>query len=271
MKRTRFLHIPKTAGSTFAHILMRQYRQGSHFAFQGEIIPDTQRYNKLTNQEKQEIQLFLGHAPIVTGIPDADKAVIITFLRDPIKRVMSFCQHASEGKAPYLLKDFPPESFRLDDFLDNGPLELSNLQTKMLINNSSCVSPALLQQMSPREAMDLALENLHTRVKCFGIQEYFDESLIHIYQSLNWSFPFYLSVNKKDAKHLLNFEQHHIDRIAELNSIDIEVYNAAKKQFLAFIRNKDFDRSKLQLLRRLNPLISIYLKTKYGINKMRKR
>jgi hypothetical protein len=267
MKPLRFLQIPKTAGSTLAYLLIRRYPR--YFAFRGEIEPDTQRYLSLSEKEKQEIELFLGHAPIKTGIADADRAILFTLLRNPVSRVKSFCQHAAEGKSPYLLKDFPPESFDVDKLLNSGTKELSNLETKMLINTGSCHSPVLMDGLSPAAARDLALENLQTAVSRFGIQEYFDESLILFSQFFNWGMPFYLSANQRDSKRLIEFKQSHLDRIAELNAIDIEVYNAAKEKFLTCVASPDYDQAKLKSFKALNPLVAPALKLRNRIEKRR--
>lgn len=248
----RFLHIPKTAGSTFTNILKRQYCGKGYFSFSGDVASDIIRFRNLPETERGKIELFTGHAPVFTGLQEADDARIITFLRSPISRVKSFCQHVSAGRAPYLVKDFPPEEFSLDLFLESGNEELSNLQTKMLINSGTCTSSALLESISSSEVKDMALDNLYHRISCFGLAEFFDESLIVFSQLLNWSIPVYVSVNKKDPTKLIEFRDHHIDRIMELNSIDLEVYDAAKTRFMNIIESPDFDRAKLKLLRLIN-------------------
>lgn len=267
MKRLRFVQIPKTAGSTLAYLLLRQYRGIRYFYFTGETEADTKRYRSLSEAERGEIGFYLGHAPIATGIQEADDATLITLLRDPVRRVKSFCQHVSEGKAPYLQKDFPPDSFDLDGFLNSGNYEISNLQTKMLINKVSCASPVLINSMSPAEATDKALENLFTVISRFGIQEYFDESLIHFCRFLHWKMPFYLSANLKDSKRLIEFKPRHLDRIAELNSIDLEVYAAARKKFREIIASADFDSAKLKRFKFLNPLAIPFLQLRHRIEK----
>ena len=64
----------------------------------------------------KEDRIVLGHAPITTCIKEADSATIITFLRDPVERVKSFCQHVYEGKSLHLKDSFPPELFNLMHF-----------------------------------------------------------------------------------------------------------------------------------------------------------
>ena len=128
MQYVRFFHIPKTGGSTFADILKRQYIFYDWFRFSGDIQSDLKRYLK----HNGHVRLFIGHAPLKTGIQIADYATMFTLLRDPVSRVKSFCQHVYEGKSKYLIDRFPPYSFDLDEFLDSGNHELSNLQAKLL-------------------------------------------------------------------------------------------------------------------------------------------
>lgn len=232
MQCVRFLHIPKTAGSTFERILARQYDGVGHFGFSGDAAADLGRFTHLSEQEKGSIGLFTGHAPISTGISEADKALIITFLRDPVHRVKSFCQHVAEGKSPYLSSDFPPDGFDLDKFINSGNLELSNLQTKMLINDRESASSELIGRMSPSEARDRALENLFGKVSHFGLQEFFNDSLLLFWKALAWSPPAYSSMDNQASDELVVFKEHHLDHIKDLNSIDIEVYSAAKTRFL---------------------------------------
>ena len=265
----RFLHIPKTAGATFSGILIRQYRGKDQFFFSGEAASDTARFKDLSERERRGIKLFFGHAPIATGLKEADDARIITFLRDPINRVKSFCQHASEGKSPYLRLDFHPGAFSLDEFLESGNAELSNLQTKMLINSRDCTSPALLGKMSSSEARNMALANLFGKVSHFGLTEFFDESLIIFSQSLNWSIPVYFSLNRKDATRLIEFKERHLSRIAELNSIDINVYNVAKTSFMEIIESGDFDRSKLKIFQLMNAFFSLGMKIRSQVKGLR--
>jgi hypothetical protein len=246
----RFLHIPKTAGTSFTEILLRQYDDKGHFVFSGDLEKDIERY-KRGLERGEEISLFLGHAPIETGIEDADSASVITFLRDPVARVKSFCQHVYEGKSPYLLESFPPEDFDLDRFLDSGNPELSNLHTKMLTGSGSFMDGSHLERLSPSEAVDMALENLYTRVDAYGLQEYFDESLIHFKKKFSWHPPYYIRRNRKSAIKRLAFEKRHIEKIEELNRLDMELYGKAKIDFMKIVKGT-VDSDELTAFRRAN-------------------
>lgn len=263
-KKLRFLHIPKTAGSTFSRILRNQYRGKRRFVFSGDNESDIKRFRELSMDEQKSIDLYTGHAPILTGLPEADGIPIITMLRDPVSRVKSFCQHVSEGKSPHLLKSFPPESFNLDDFLYSDNNEISNLQSRMLIDYEKYRAVPLLRTNHPEEMKEQALQNLFHKVSCYGIQEYFDESLILIASRLGWRMPFYEYRNRKDIKRLLKFEARHIKRIRELNSIDIDVYTAARSRLVKEINSKSYDKNRLITFKLMQKFMSPILHS-YGL------
>ena len=199
-------------------------------------------------------RLFIGHAPIISGIEAADDAEIITFLRDPVRRVKSFCNHVAEGKSPYLREEFPPDRFDLDRFLDSGNNELSNLQTKMLINRADSGSWGSLTTSQLATATDAALDTLFNRLSLYGIQEYFDQSLLLICAHFRWKTPLYRPLNERKGNGLI-FEERHLARIAELNALDIAVYRRAAEHFPEVLRRGGCTSGKLKRFRFLNSVI----------------
>jgi hypothetical protein len=223
MNKIRFLHIPKTAGTTFTDCLNRFYK-GRHFIFSGDLQKDKSRYEKISKSKLAQISMFGGHAPRVTGIPEVDTLPIITFFRDPVERVKSFCQHVSEGKSRYLLKDYPPSKFNLNAFLDSDINELSNINTKLLLGEQK-------QQLPDADKITIietAVTVLKKDIVCFGITEQFDRSLVLLHYKLGWTkWPVYRKLNVKNRQKLIVFTDDNIRKIRELNEIDIAVYNKA--------------------------------------------
>jgi hypothetical protein len=70
--------------------------------------------------------------------------------------------------------------------------------------------------------------------------------------ALNWKLPIYRSKNLENPNKLIKFEKIHLERIAELNKIDIEVYQQAKQQFLEALNKVPFWKVKLKAFRLLN-------------------
>jgi hypothetical protein len=146
--------------------------------------------------------------------------------------VKSFCQHVYEGKSAALKDHFPPNAFDLDAFLDSGNPELFNLQTRLLIVTPETAVRSPFETMTDAEAKRLAAENLFTRIYRFGLQEYFDKSLLVFTDALQWSTPVYGSLNRQSRLRRLDFQRRHIEKIVDLNAMDIELYREAKRHFL---------------------------------------
>jgi hypothetical protein len=219
------------------------------FQFSGDSKADLIRLNELPSENRAKINVYSGHAPIETGINYIDSLDTITFLRDPIARVQSYCRHVFEGKSPQLVNLLPNKKFDLDEFLDKGFFELHNLQTKMLINKGEGASPL---KISSIEAVNQAVDNLFNKIKAFGIVEYFDDSLFLFQHQFNWKAPYYSIKNKSSNKQVLNFEKHHIKRIIELNQLDIDVYNIAKNKFLSTLDENGIGKLQVSKFQKVN-------------------
>ncbi|MBV9453348.1 MAG: hypothetical protein JOZ19_04400 [Rubrobacter sp.] len=223
-----FVHIPKTGGCSLSDCLGRMYSAKS-FTFTGNFPKDLERYKGLSNHEKEKTTLITGHTPLTTEESELDLLPKITFLRDPVERVKSFCQHVSEGKSPYIaLREHPPERFDVDRFLDSGNPELSNLQTKILLGRGSYN----IDLHDPDLIVEKATEVLENKLVYFGLTEYFDESLMLFRKALGWGkWPVYTKLNTKNEARLITFSKRNICKIRELNKLDMRVYDVATELF----------------------------------------
>lgn len=231
-KKIRFLHIPKTAGSTFDECLFLQYLRPyllrRQFVFSGNFKADAKRIDAMSPAVLGRIAICTGHAPLTTGCEEFDVMPTVMLLRDPVERVKSFCQHVSEGKSPYLHDPATKGAFDLDDFLAGERFQLSNFQARLLLGREGYQLPAADSDTLVARAM----ENLESKLVCFGITEDFDRSLLLFREVLGWkSWPVYRSRNVSDQRALIRFEARHIARIEELNRIDIALYQLAREAF----------------------------------------
>jgi len=230
--KIRFLHIPKTAGSSFDECLFLQYLSAyilrQHFIFTGDFNTDLQRYRQIAPATREKLVLHLGHAPLFTGIKEIDSIPTITFLRNPIDRVISHCQHVSEGKSFGSSKNLNYKNMDVDQFLSSGRTQLSNFQSKLLLGREGYTLP----KGSLDELVNRAVNILEHELSGFGITEEFDSSLLMFAKSLGWKKPpIYRRRNTKNSNSLLEFEARHIAKIRELNQVDLQVYDRARALF----------------------------------------
>lgn len=257
MDKIRFSHIPKTAGTTFVDLLSRIYR-GPIFGSYGKP-KGPERFLSLDASKRSKIVLFTGHEPLITGVEEIDAFPTITFLRDPVERVKSYCQHVSEGKSLSLVEEFPPYRFDLDKFLIQENIRLNNLQARFILGHATYE----IHEQNPALLVDKAMDLLTNRVLYFGIVEYFDESLMMFRLKLGWPWPFYFILNKRDESKEIRFSDDHLATIREHNRIDIQIYKAALQIFEDHMqKNQDYLASSLaefhRIQRALKPLATIY-------------
>ena len=263
----RFLHIPKTAGTTFTALLKKKFPANTSFTLVADVYQNKIIFNNLTQDVRDNIHLFIGHAPLKTGIEKADDAITLTFLRNPVNRVQSFCQHVFEGKSSYLKSKFPPSNFNLDKFLDSNINELSNLQCKLLSFRYDCNSLFNNDHDFLENTRDEAIDNLNNKINFFGIQEYFDLSVITIFYQLGWPIIHYLPSNFKSPFKTLHFNNSQIEKIIKLNKYDIDLYCSAHKIFLANLNSNKIDMRTISRFKKiqkiLNPIGKLYSSYKY--------
>lgn len=250
-KSIRFLHLQKTGGSTLSIILRRQYAFRPTF-YLGRPQDEAKLHTQLASGELRPA-LFLGHRDFSVGIEAVDRAQTITLLREPVKRVISLCQHVYEGRECYMLNDFPPGHFDLDRFLHSGNYELFNFQTRMLLPKTSQSFDTLVANHSATALVESAFQTLLTQVAAFGLTECFDESLMVFATTLKWRLPpVYVRRNQGDRANHLVYEQRHLDQIAAMNQLDAMLYQRAKAHFQTVVAESLVDQTKLQRFRALN-------------------
>jgi hypothetical protein len=232
MNKLRFLHIPKTAGSSFDECLYAQYLPDyllrRSFTLTGNIERDAQRYSELSPSKRKRIKLYVGHGPRTTGLPEIDSAPTITLLREPVARVISLCQHVGEGKSPRWQTESDPQRMDLDAFLARGSARISNLQTRILLGRQSYQLPP----GDERELANQAFEVLANDLEGFGLTEQFDQSLLLFREQLGWrNTPRYRHRNTGNKGNPVPLQDRHIERIRELNRIDTRLYELAADLF----------------------------------------
>ncbi len=202
------IHIPKTAGTSFRHTLKEMFGSGKVVRLD---IKNNSSQTYIENEEftqkilPKNIKVIHGHffyKELVEKFDIKPDVPVITWLRDPVKRVIS--------NYYYLAK-------RLKEELDEERKGLDIL-SKM---QKSLIEYAQLELNRNRMAKFLDGITLD-KMKFVGIQEYYDEDLAYFGQLFGFNNVTPLEYNVTKGADTVNPEVE--QQIAELNSEDVEIY-----------------------------------------------
>jgi hypothetical protein len=226
-----FLHLPKTAGTTLARIIERQYDSSgilslyeSMFGKELAVVPEHQMDN---------LRIVMGHLYFGAHAFGARSCTYLTVLREPIDRVISHYYFVRHDPANYLYE--LARKMTLKEFVESrGRQEPNNDQTRLLAGSSDSASFGICLD----ETLDIAKRNLAQHFAVIGITEDFNRSLILMKRILGWrNLPFYTKQNvtsRRATKESISPET--LQVIQAHNMLDIELYRYAKDLFQDQIR-----------------------------------
>lgn len=202
------IHIPKTAGTSFRSTLKEMF--GSDVVvrldidiYSGQIkIEDKGFKQKRLPKNIKVIHGHFSYKQLVKRFDVNPDVPVITWLRDPSKRVMSNYFYLAE---------------RLKEELDEETKGL-NILSKM---QKSLIEYAQLEQNRNRMAKFLDGISLD-KMKFVGIQEYYNEDLAYFSQLFGFNNITPHEHNITKDRDTVNPEV--IQKIEELNSLDIKIY-----------------------------------------------
>lgn len=257
-----FVHIPKTAGTTFKRMLGRQFPASR----MPKIGPDYQgsinQIKALSPQDKARVQCISGHIPFgVDKYFEHRKLHYVSFVRDPVDRVLS--EYFFLAKRPQLMHligldastSLTPEAF-LEHQTSMG---LQDFQTRVLSGYGDLVE-SVLPPYAPMtvEDEDALIERIAASFSLVGTVEHFDESLLLMKQLFGWRNVCYISRNvARASSRRSELKQALAAEIRRLNPMDCKLHTYFKNKMDAEIarRGEDFSRE-LRRFRRLNRLYS---------------
>jgi len=224
-----FQHIPKTAGTSLADIITRQYLYKKVYTVTGDKKAAIEKFQSYSSEKRNKYKMIRGHQAIKL-IDSAYNPMILTMFRNPVDRVVSLYYFY---KLNSNLVNTPlhklTEKYDIGEFfrqgIDKDWLEFSDGQYKS-------IEYVLKSGMFGREG-NRSLNELKRIVGenfIFGIQERFDESLLLFNSKLNWNHPIYYR-KANVTPHERKYPSRLIDTISDRNQKDIELYRFACEEF----------------------------------------
>jgi hypothetical protein len=236
-----FLHIPKTAGTTFAMFLSKNVGvdKSSDGLMHVKWRDALARY--------WDYRLISGHLRAVIGDQLPSDRDSIVLLREPLDRFLSrfFFQSRDVSDIP-LSQDSATSNLDLDSYIDlltnaerepreaSSEREATNLQTEMLFPLGTSVWPP-----HSREAKVAAAQQALDHFQFVGIQSDIDDFAVMVARSLGWpatgEIGYANVTSQRMATDDLTSEQRR--RLRRLLEPDLEVYAYARARFLRDRRN----------------------------------
>lgn len=262
-----FLHIPKAAGTTFSRIVERQYPPRHTYT----ILPTPGHYSgtfadfeRLPLSRRASLRLLKGHMPFGYHRLLPGPFSYITFLREPVKRVLSHYAHARRDPEhnlyPYMSKMSLKEALTRRIYVAEA---FDNFQTRLISGAWHDVPFGALDD----SVLEAAKENLRCHF-AVGLVERFDESLLLLQQQFDWSAVFYTRHNtaaRNDRSALDAVDDETLELIRRHNRLDRQLYEFAadrcERRIEAAGPHFQWRLRRFQMINRLvSPFLSSYWK-----------
>ncbi len=226
-----FFHIPKTGGTTLDYITAKNYRIDYVYQVNG---PAFDQHVAGIFKNGKMFRAIMGHYELndyYHQLFDRKLMVQFTMLREPVSRVISYYDYlrSSENHPKYhLAKDMSLEQFIEHPQID----EMPNAQTHRIMGLLK-KNEWKKDKRTPEQLLEDVKHQLEHRFSLFGLTEMYDEFLIMAQRTMGWQDIFYRRMNASKVKtDKATIPESTIDRIKEINSIDMKLYAFAKDLFI---------------------------------------
>ncbi|MEB3357425.1 MAG: sulfotransferase family 2 domain-containing protein [Synechococcales bacterium] len=226
--RLCFIHIPKTAGTTFTYILEARFDQHEVCP-----VPHWLVLKEMAPSDLAQYRLFRGHFPhdVVDFLPT--RPICVTMFRDPVERVISayeFMKTCIIVMPKAAIVQQKALTLSLKDYVrDPDVTGVVNAQTRQVAGRGGRRGSYVLTD--PRW-LDSAIENLQS-FAFFGLTERFWESMALLCYRFGWPPLFEIQNLMVGSKRLRRdgLTPDVVEAIEEHNQLDLQLYELVRSQF----------------------------------------
>jgi hypothetical protein len=224
-----FLHIPKTAGTSFRALVEPQFEPGTFLHLDP---PITREVHHRIHPLLPGMRALFGH--LYFGI-DANlgfRAEYITFLRDPVDRVVSWWKHQqTHAHSQYYDQIRNGLSLRALIHTDRDQ-QVNNLMTRIFIGTTL---PGMLDGsvgvISEPELLDVALQNASERFVFVGFVEEFALSVNLLFERFGWTRPDSLPFLNRLVSCQADVDDETLELVRHYNRLDSLLYEKLRSRF----------------------------------------
>ncbi|MFN8027177.1 MAG: glycosyltransferase [Acidimicrobiia bacterium] len=224
--RAVFVHLPKTAGSTFLRIIEREYGEEAVYRLYGGLDARLAELRARSVEEQRAVRVVAGHVAMGVAEELPGPSAYLTIVRDPVERIVSHYHYVrsrpdGQGHARAL------EGIRtLEDYVTKSVFAgmVNNGQTRLLGSDLATAG-----QPATAAVLDRALATLARTDVIVGVQERFDELVLLACRAFGWGWPAYGRDNVGVGRpRLAQVPEATVELIRDRNQLDVALHEAAR-------------------------------------------
>lgn len=228
-KKILFDHLPKCGGTSIMQYIAIHYPARKIYFINGrDSAASVKKFKTLTQKERHNYDFITGHHAKELLEHVSPESLKITVFREPVDRIVSHFYYAKRTEKHYLHSKIRETGMGLEEYATSGlSPELRNWYTTYFSGmNADDVEKN--PEESVAKAVDFVLKNYDIASFIDDIESFANE--LQIKANLRYKFKKIRANAAPDRLSINNISQSVLERIREVNFIDIDFYMKMRKE-----------------------------------------